>query len=416
MLSFGQLKELFVETYKDWNEDKAPRLAAALSYYTIFSLAPLLIIAISLAGLIFGQDAAREQVMEQARAFIGADGAEAIGGLLEASNRPAAGIIGTIIGFVTLLFGAAGVFGQLKDAMNTIWEVAPKPNRGIWGMARDNFLSFTMVLAVGFLLLVSLLISTALNALGSFVAGDAFQNTILWQIVNFVVQAGVTFGLFALIFKELPDAEIAWRDVLLGAGFTTALFAIGRFLISFYLGQTATGSTFGAAGSLVVILVWIYFSAQIMFFGAEFTQVYARRYGSRIRPSANAVPATEEMRAEQGMPDPQVLAATAAVQEGKHPEAAAADAVERHQGGDERAATQPVSKRRRELHGEPAEEAPRERAVGQGYTPPQQQAAPAAQAGPEQPRDSKSGTVLAGATIFGILGVIARGAGKRKRR
>jgi membrane protein len=401
MLNFAQLRDLFVETFKDWNEDKAPRLSAALAYYTIFSLAPLLIIAIAVAGLAFGEEAARGQVMEQIGGFIGQSGAEAVEGLLAASNRPAGGTIAAIIGFATLLFGAAGVFSQLKDAMNTIWEVAPRPSLGIWGMIKTNVLSFTMVLAVGFLLLVSLLISTVLSALTTFVAGENGAQTVLWQVVNFVVQLLVTFGLFALIFKELPDAEIAWRDVALGAAFTTLLFAVGRYLISFYLAQTATGSTFGAAGSLVVILVWVYLSAQILFFGAEFTQVYARRYGSHIRPSEDAVPATEEMRAEQGMPDPQVLAATEAVADGKHPEAAAAEAVERHRRGDD-------------PRDRPSALA--ERAVGQPAQPSEPAAGPAqpAEAAPPQ-NESKTGTALAGATIFGILGVIARGArGKRK--
>lgn len=397
MLSFTQIRELFMETFNDWNEDKAPRLAAALAYYTIFSLAPLLIIAISVAGLVFGEDAARGEVMNQVRGFMGESGAEAIGGLLEASNKPAAGRLAAIIGFATLLFGAAGVFGQLKDAMNTIWEVAPRPDLGLWGFIRTNVLSFTMVLAVGFLLLVSLLISTVLSAVTAYVAGESAAQSVFWQIVNFLVQAGVTFGLFALIFKELPDAEITWHDVLLGAAFTTVLFAIGRYLISLYLAQTATGSTFGAAGSLVVILVWIYMSAQILFFGAEFTQVYARRYGSHIKPSKTAIPATEEMRAEQGMPDPQVLAATAAIADGEHPETAAA----KHLGGAER-----------------------ERAVGEPEPyraddqakPAQPAAAQPAQPAPAQSKGSKTGTALAGATIFGLLGVIARGARRKPPR
>lgn len=397
MLSFTQLRDLFTDTFKDWNEDKAPRLAAALSYYTIFSLAPLLIIAISLAGLFFGEDAARGEVIGQVQSFMGEQGAQAISGLLEASNRTGGGGFAAIVGFATLLFGAAGVFGQLKDALNTIWEVAPKPNQGIWGFIRGNVLSFTMVLAVGFLLLVSLLLSTVISAAGKFLGGDAFQQSILWGIVNFLVQGAITFGLFALIFKELPDAEITWRDVLLGAAFTAVLFAIGRFLISFYLAQTATGSTFGAAGSLVVILVWVYLSAQILFFGAEFTQVYARNYGSHIAPSENAVPATEDMRAQQGMPDPQVLAATTAVAEGKHPEAAAAEAVERHLAG--------------QTTGNQAE-----RAVGGSVAQPQAPARGEVVADRPPQQGSKTGTVLAGATIFGILGVIARGARRRQSR
>ncbi|GAB4450055.1 MAG: YihY/virulence factor BrkB family protein [Chloroflexi bacterium OHK40] len=376
MMNPATLRDLLVESFKDWNEDKAPRLAAALAYYTIFSLAPLLIIAIALAGLFFGQDATRGEVLNQVESFIGREGAEAVDGLLQASNQPSAGTAAAVIGFATLLFGAAGVFGQLKDALNTIWEVTPEPNQGLWSFLRSNLLSFAMVLAVGFLLLVSLLISTALNALGTVVAGTAFDRSILWQIVNFLVQAAITFGLFALIFKELPDAEIAWRDVLLGAAFTTILFAIGRFLISFYLARTATGSPFGAAGSLVVILVWVYFSAQILFFGAEFTQVYARRYGSRIRPSDNAVPVTEAMRAQQGMPDPTVIAATTAIAEGQ-----ALTTADRSQGVDP---SQP----------------PRAHPSASGHQP--------ATSGPVS-------TVLAGLTLFGLVGVLARGLRRRHR-
>jgi membrane protein len=392
MLSFGQIKDLLVETFNDWNEDKAPRLAAALSYYTIFSLAPLLIIVISIAGLVFGQDAARGEVIAQVSSFMGEEGAEAISGLLEASNRPTTGTIAAIIGFVTLLFGAAGVFSQLKDALNTIWEVAPKPNQGVWGFIRGNLLSFSMVLGIGFLLLVSLLISTVISAAGKFLGGDAIEGSIIWGIVNFLIQGLITFGLFALIFRELPDAEITWRDVFLGAAFTALLFAIGRFAISFYLAQTATGSTFGAAGSLVVILVWVYLSAQILFFGAEFTQVYARRYGSRIRPAANAVPATEDMRAEQGMPDPQIIAATTDIAEGRMPQP-----IVRNEGDQASLAEQVEQK------SQPARSAPAPQPVSQ----------PASQV--VQPKDSTTGTVLAGVTIFGILGVLARAAGRKSR-
>lgn len=410
MLSFSGMKDVVVESFKDWNEDKAPRLAAALAYYTIFSLAPLLIIVISIAGLVFGQDAARGEVMGTIRGVMGEDGAEMIGGLLEASNKPATGIIATVIGFATLLLGAAGVFGQLKDALNTIWEVAPKPNRGIWGLLRDNLLSFTMVLGVGFLLLVSLLISTAISAIGKYVAGDAFDQSIIWQIVNFVVQALVTFGLFALIFKELPDAEIAWRDVMFGAAITTVLFAIGRFLISFYLARTATGSTFGAAGSLVVVLVWIYLSAQILFFGAELTQVYARRYGSRIKPASNAVPATEEMRAEQGMPEPEVIAATTAIAEGR-------TMVKPGEGGEPVPPASPsdherVTARRDEAPVVSASAAAPAHKYG-GEPPPGPRPATEA-AVPADKGGSLSSTVLAGATLAGIVGAIAAGAMRRK--
>lgn len=308
MGGFAQIRDLLVATFNDFNEDKAPRLAAALAYFTIFSLAPLLIIAISIAGAFFGEEAARGALSGQLNSLLGQQGAEAIEAMLAASSQQeGAGLFATVLGVATLLFGAAGVFGQLQDALNTIWEVAPKPGRGIWGFIRDRFLSFAMVLGTGFLLLVSLLLSTALSAIGRATVGEAFDQTILWQGVNLLVQAVVSFGLFTLIFKVLPDVEIAWRDVLLGAGLTTLLFVIGRFLIDLYLRTTGTGSTYGAIGSLIVLLIWIFYSAQILLFGAELTQVYAQRFGSRIRPSANAVPVTEEARAQQGMPSPQTV-------------------------------------------------------------------------------------------------------------
>lgn len=313
-MNFGQIKDLAVETFSEWNEDKAPRLAAALSYYTVFSLAPLLVIVIAIAGIFLGQsdDQAQSQVIGQIATVVGQDAADAIGDLLQSANRPQLGSLAGILGLAALLFGAAGLFGQLQDALNTIWEVAPKPDRGIWGIIRDRFFSFTMVLGTGFLLLVSLIITTALSATLSFVAGDSFEQTVLGWIVNFVISALVTWLLFALIFKIIPDVEIAWRDVALGAGITTILFVIGRILLSLYLANSATTSAYGAAGSLVLLLIWVYYSAQILFMGAEFTQVYARRYGSRIRPSQNAVPLSEEARATQGMPRKENLQAAAA--------------------------------------------------------------------------------------------------------
>jgi membrane protein len=306
----GNAWNLLKKTASEWSEDKVPRLGAALAYYTVFSIAPLLIIAIAMAGLVFGDDAARGSVQAQLTSFLGADAAEAINGMIQNASKPASGILATIIGIVTLLFGASGVFGQLKDAMNTIWEVAPKPGRGIMGIIADRFLSFTLVLGIGFLLLVSLLISTVLDALKGYVFGDDLG--ILFQILNFAISFGVITLLFAMIYKILPDVEIKWRDVWIGAVVTAFLFTIGKFLISLYISKSAPDSTYGAAGSLVLILIWIYYSAQILFFGAEFTQVYANQYGSHVVASKNAVPITEEARAQQGMPRTEDLGAAAA--------------------------------------------------------------------------------------------------------
>jgi membrane protein len=298
--------DLLKETFNDWNEDKAPRLAAALAYYTAFSLAPLLVIAIAIAGLIFGQEAARGQIVGQISGLVGQDGGEAIETMIAGASKPAEGILASIIGVATLLFGAIGLFGQLKDAMNTIWEVQPKPGQGFMATVKQNLFSFTMVLGTAFLLLVSLVISALLAGVTGYF-GDALPGIDwLWQALNFVVGLAVTTLIFALIFKVLPDVEIAWGDVWIGAAATAALFAVGRLALGWYLGQGSFSSSYGAAASLVVVLLWVYYSAQILFLGAEFTQVYARRHGSRIAPAPNAVPVTAEQRAQQGMPSPEL--------------------------------------------------------------------------------------------------------------
>ena len=302
---FGNAWGLLKQTGKEWSEDKVPRLGAALAYYTVFAIAPLLIIAIAIAGLVFTKSNVQDQVIAQLRTLISDDAARAIQEMLENAGQPKAGILATIIGVVTLLFGASGVFGQLKDAMNTIWGVQPKPGRGIMGIIKDRFLSFTMVLGIGFLLLVSLMVSAGLAAFQKFAFGD--DAGILLQILNFVISFGVITLLFAVIYKVLPDVKIAWRDVWIGAAVTALLFTVGKFAIGAYLGRASTISTFGAFGSIVVILLWVYYSAQILFFGAEFTQVYANQYGSRVVPDEDAVPVTEEARAKQGMPSDERL-------------------------------------------------------------------------------------------------------------
>lgn len=293
---------LLKQTYSDWSEDKAPRLGAALAYYTIFSLSPLLVVAIAIAGLVFGQEAAQGQIVGQIRGLVGDEGAQAIQDMIRNASRPGAGIVATVIGAVTLLLGAAGVFGQLKDSLNTIWEVEPKPGRGVPGFIKERFFSFTLVLGTGFLLLVSLVISAALSAVGEYMAGLLPGGEAVWQVVNLAVSFLVITLLFALLFKYLPDVKIAWGDVWIGAAATALLFTLGRSLLGLYLGRGTIGSAYGAAGSLVIVLLWVYYSAQILFFGAEFTQVYANRYGSRVVPEAGAVPLTEEARAQQGIP------------------------------------------------------------------------------------------------------------------
>ena len=290
------------DVFAQWLEDKAPQLGAALAYYSLFSLAPLLVIAISVAGLVFGEEAARGQVVGALNEFLGQDGAEAVQTMIQNANKPAASTLASVFGLAMLLFGASGVFGQLKDSLNTIWEVKPKADRGIWGTLRDRVLSVAAVLGAGFLLLTSLVVTTAISALSTYMGSILPGSDAVWHIVNLVVSFGIITVLFALMFKYLPDVKITWHDVWIGAALTSALFMVGKYAIGLYLGHSTIGSVYGAAGSLVVVLVWMYYSAQILFLGAEFTQVYANRYGSKIVPSKDAVTLTEGDRAQQGIP------------------------------------------------------------------------------------------------------------------
>ena len=295
-----RLFSLVKQTFSEAGDDKIPRLAASLSYYTLLSLSPLLILSVAVAGLVFGEDAARGQIAAQLQQVFGAEAGEAIQTMVASAKEPGSGVLGTIIGVVVLLFGASGVFGELQDSMNTIWEVAPRPGRGILGIVKDRFFSFTMVVGVAFLLLVSLVISAALSAIGNWLSSFVGVEW-LWQGVNFVVSLAMIAALFALLFKVVPDVKIRWRDVWIGASVTAALFTIGKFLIGLYVGKAGVASPYGAAGSLVVIVVWVFYSAHILFIGAEFTQVYARALGSPIEPARGAIAVTEEARAQQGL-------------------------------------------------------------------------------------------------------------------
>jgi membrane protein len=309
--------EMLKETYSEWSEDKASRLAAALAYYTVFSLAPLVIIVLAILGFFFSGNRVEEFLIEQFGGLIGPEGAEITGQIIENANQPSSSLVAGLIGVATLLFGATGVFAQLQDSLNTIWEVTPNPDRGIMGMIKDRFLSFTMILGIGFLLLVSLLLSAMLAALNEFITGLLPEAVILGQVMNFVVSFGLITLLFAMIYKILPDVEIAWSDVWIGAAVTALLFSVGKFLLGFYLGNQSFGSTYGAAGSILILLLWVYYSAQILLFGAEFTQVYARRFGSRIKPSENAIPLEPEARVKQGIPHTQQVEEASQRQEAK---------------------------------------------------------------------------------------------------
>jgi membrane protein len=245
----------------------------------------------------------RGQLDDQIRGLLGQDAARAVQGMVQsATDHPSSGVVATVLGTAALLFGATGVFGELQDSLNTIWEVKPKPGRGWRGLVQDRLLSFGMVLTVAFLLIVSLVVSTLLSGVGKFVGGYVGALEPLWHAIDVLVSVAVLTVLFGAIFKWLPDVEVTWHDIWIGAAVTSVLFTIGKLLIGLYLGRSSMTSVYGAAGSLVLLLLWVYYSAQILFFGAELTQVYANQYGTRVVPAANAEPVTEEARAQQGMP------------------------------------------------------------------------------------------------------------------
>ena len=282
------LWHLIKEAAADWSHDRAPRLGAALAYYTVFSLVPFLVVVIALIGLVLGQEAAQSAILSHIATMVGDQSAAAIKDMIRRADQPSTGLVATVLAVVTLLFGASGVFGQLQDALNTVWGVEPKEGRGVWGFIKDRFLSFVAVLGTGFLLLVSLILSSALAAFGKWFSGLLPLPEALLHLFNFALSFVVVTGLFALIFKVLPDAKVAWRDVWVGALLTAALFTIGKYALGLYLGKSNVASAYGAAGSLVLILLLVYYSAQILLYGAEFTQVYANRLGERIVPAPDA--------------------------------------------------------------------------------------------------------------------------------
>ena len=282
-----------------WIEDNPFQLAAALSYYTLFSLAPLLIIVIAVAGLAFGREAAQHQIFGAIQGMIGPDSARAIEMVIRNASEPKSGIVSTIVGLLALLFGAAGVVGQLQTSLNTIWGVTAKSGRGMWGFLRDRVISFAMVLGIGFLLLVSLAISAVLSALTEFMSGFIGEAAVIAHLLDLVVSFAFVTILFAMIYKFLPDVQIPWRDVWIGAALTSLLFTVGKFLIGLYLGRSGVTSIYGAAGSLITVLLWVYYSSLIFFFGAEFTQVYATQYGSGVTPTENAQPLAEIPESEK---------------------------------------------------------------------------------------------------------------------
>lgn len=280
--------ELVKQTVSEWIDQGVSRMGAALAFYTLFAMAPLFVIVLAIAGVWFGEEAARRELFSQVSGLVGSAGGEAIQALVSAANKPKTGAWAAVIAVATLFVGATGVFVQLQDALNSIWGVRRVPGRGLRNFIKDRLLSFALIVGIGFLLLVSLVVSAGLSALGKFMVGLLPEQGTIWQGINFVVSFGVITLLFAMIFKVLPDVKIAWRDVWIGAILTALLFNLGKFLLGLYLGRSSVTSAYGAAGSLVIVLLWVYYSAQILFFGAKFTQIYSTKHGSRLEPAPGA--------------------------------------------------------------------------------------------------------------------------------
>jgi membrane protein len=280
---------LLKDSFLAWKEDKAWRLGAALAYFAIFSLAPLLIIIITITSAIYGEQAVRGQIFSEFQGLIGTRGANAVQTLLENAYTSGSGFSATLFGAIMVIFGSTAVFVQLRQAINTIWEIADKPINSIWGFVKARIVAFAMILGSGFLLLISLLMSTLLNIFGNYL-GEYFPYfSQIMQVTDFFVSFGFTTVMFALIFKILPNARIKWKDIWIGSAVISFLFTIGKMGISFYLGSSNIASSFGAASSLVIVLLWTFYSAQIFLFGAEFTKIFADRFGGKVLPGEHAV-------------------------------------------------------------------------------------------------------------------------------
>jgi len=289
--SFSLLKQ----TYSEWLEDKAPQLGAALAYYTVFSLAPLILVLLAIVGLLFHNDpGAWNKLTEQMSAFLDKSGVEMVRNIAQKASHPSKGVLATVIGVLLALFGASGVFGQLQDALNSVWGVKAKPGGGIWVFLRSRFLSFAMVGGICFLLLVSLTLESVLRGFSHWVQSVMPGGIVVALVVYWIFDLAMVILLFAIIFKYLPDAEIQWRDVWIGATITAILFAIGKWALGLYLASGSAASAYGAASSLITLLLWVYYSAQILLFGAEFTQVYASEAGRGVKPDKYAVRTTNK--------------------------------------------------------------------------------------------------------------------------
>lgn len=298
-----------------WVDDYAQSMGAALAYYTMFSIAPLLLIVISVAGLMFGVEAARGEIVGQLRGLMGPQGAAAVQGLLESVSKPTESITAMIIGGLLLLVGATSVFAELQDALDRIWRAPKRHRNGLWSLLRSRMLSFGMIMGVGFLLVVSLVVSAALAALGR-LWGPMFADWgLLADLINFLFSLLFTTTFFAMIYKVMPRVEVDWSDVWIGAAVTSLLFSVGKLLIGLYIGRSGVTSGFGAAGSLVVLLVWVYYSAQVFLLGAEFTWAYSNTFGSRREQPVPVTPPAVPSQAAPGQAEPNMVVAKVAAAE-----------------------------------------------------------------------------------------------------
>ena len=298
---FSKAFSLLRQTFQEWLQDKVPQLGAALAYYTVFSLAPLILILLAIVGVVFRDDPAGawDKLTQQMSYFLDPSAVQVVQEIAQKASQPGKSTLATLIGIALALFGASGVFGQLQDALNTIWGVKAKPARGIWGFLRARFLSFAMVAGICFLLLVSMALQAMLKIFSEYVQSVLPGGLAVALTVYLIFDFGIVVLLFAMIFKFLPDVKIQWRDVWIGAIVTALLFGLGKWLLGLYLGSGAAGSAYGAASSLITLLLWVYYSSQILLLGAEFTQVYAARVGRELAPDDYAVRVeTKEVRVE----------------------------------------------------------------------------------------------------------------------
>jgi membrane protein len=279
---------IFGAALRAWWDDDVPRLGASLAYYTLFAIAPVLLVATAMAGMVFGDDAVRGEIVGQLDQLIGREGARAVQNLLEGASQRHSGIVATIIGSVAFLVAATGAFLELQAALNTIWRVKPKPGVQFRALVFDRLRSFGLVVAIGFLLMVSLAVTAALAALGGWLSARSTGLPLVWNGVTVLVSLVVTTALFGLLYRVLPDVRLRWRDVSMGAFVTAVLFTVGQQFIGLYLGQSSVASSYGAAGSVMILLLWVYYSCQILLLGAEFTRAYALRQGARPAPESFA--------------------------------------------------------------------------------------------------------------------------------